>query len=136
MTPAGHGYVQCARCGVWRQHEHIAASGPEPKDWHCIDVVWCGQQVGVGKGELTADTGDSALVDVVVASIEARPLLPPGYGVDGVSDVGWVASCGHGVVGRDAGAWVSDGYPTADEARAAAWKHYRAQALDMPGNIP
>lgn len=69
-APTPHGFVayaHCARCGTERPETALAASmrtteawldyadGKEAKpvdEWHCLDVAWCGRQVGF-KGELT-----------------------------------------------------------------------------------
>lgn len=60
MTPASHGYVQCARCGTWRRPEGVART-PAREGLEtlpaCVESAWCSAQAGVGKGRLEADTG-------------------------------------------------------------------------------
>jgi hypothetical protein len=67
-TPADHGYVRCARCKTWRRIDETRP--PKEAGYFiapehalvkpvCIDIAWCGSQAGVGKGELSADTGNT-----------------------------------------------------------------------------
>lgn len=56
-TPADHGYIRCARCGTWRQPEHLTWEEHDTSRRWCEDVRWCSAMAEVGKGSMEADTG-------------------------------------------------------------------------------
>lgn len=60
MTPADHGYIQCIRCGTWRQPEWLTWDEHDASRRWCEDVRWCSAMAEVGKGRMEADTGEAA----------------------------------------------------------------------------